>query len=76
MPLPLTTATGTLRAAPARAIPTITPFSTYRAADGFFVIAAGNDDMFARVCAALGPCRWRAIRALPPMPRAVTTRRC
>ena len=33
--------------------PTITPFSTYRAADGFFVIAAGNDDMFARVCAAL-----------------------
>ncbi len=33
--------------------PTITPFSTYRAADGFFVIAAGNDDMFRRLCAAL-----------------------
>ncbi len=33
--------------------PTITPFSTYRASDGFFVIAAGNDDMFRRLCAAL-----------------------
>jgi CoA:oxalate CoA-transferase len=34
--------------------PTITPFSTYRAEDGFFVIAAGNDAIFARLCAALG----------------------
>ncbi len=33
--------------------PTITPFSTYRASDGFLVIAAGNDDMFRRLCAAL-----------------------
>lgn len=33
--------------------PTITPFSTYRAADGFFVIAAGNDALFARLCTAL-----------------------
>ena len=33
--------------------PTITPFSTYRAADGFFVIAAGNDAIFARLAAAL-----------------------
>ena len=33
--------------------PTITPFSTYRAADGFFVIAAGNDALFARLCSAL-----------------------
>jgi CoA:oxalate CoA-transferase len=30
--------------------PTITPFSTYRAADGFFVIAAGNDTLFRRLC--------------------------
>jgi CoA:oxalate CoA-transferase len=34
--------------------PTITPFATYRAADGFVVIAAGNDAMFARLCTALG----------------------
>lgn len=33
--------------------PTITPFATYRAADGFVVIAAGNDAMFARLCATL-----------------------
>ena len=33
--------------------PTITPFSTYRAADGFFVIAAGNDAMFAHLCKTL-----------------------
>lgn len=33
--------------------PTITPFSTFRAADGFFVIAAGNDGLFAKLCGAL-----------------------
>ena len=33
--------------------PTITPFSTYRAADGFLVVAAGNDAMFRRLCTAL-----------------------
>ena len=34
--------------------PTITPFATFRAADGFVVIAAGNDAMFSRLCAVLG----------------------
>ena len=34
--------------------PTITPFATFRAADGFVVIAAGNDAMFARLCQVLG----------------------
>jgi CoA:oxalate CoA-transferase len=34
--------------------PTITPFSTFRAADGFFVIAAGNDALFRKLCTALG----------------------
>ncbi|MGL4234471.1 CaiB/BaiF CoA transferase family protein [Tabrizicola sp.] len=34
--------------------PTITPFATYRASDGFVVIAAGNDAMFARLCDVLG----------------------
>ena len=34
--------------------PTITPFSTYRAKDGFFVIAAGNDAMFRTLCTVLG----------------------
>jgi CoA:oxalate CoA-transferase len=34
--------------------PTITPFSTYRASDGFVVIAAGNDAIFAKLCATLG----------------------
>lgn len=34
--------------------PTITPFATYRAADGFVVIAAGNDAMFGELCAVLG----------------------
>lgn len=33
--------------------PTITPFSTYRASDGFFVIAAGNDAMFRLLCTTL-----------------------
>jgi CoA:oxalate CoA-transferase len=34
--------------------PTITPFATFRAADGFVVIAAGNDALFARLCEVLG----------------------
>lgn len=34
--------------------PTITPFETFHCADGLLVIAAGNDAIFARLCAALG----------------------
>ena len=49
----ITSATGTPPGRTGARHPTITPFSTYRALDGFFVIAAGNDDMFRRVCAAL-----------------------
>lgn len=33
--------------------PSITPFETFRASDGLFVIAAGNDVLFARVCEVL-----------------------
>jgi CoA:oxalate CoA-transferase len=49
----IATATGTPPGRTGARHPTITPFSTYRAADGFLVIAAGNDDMFRRLCAAL-----------------------
>ncbi len=34
--------------------PSITPFETFHASDGLFVIAAGNDVLFARLCTALG----------------------
>lgn len=34
--------------------PTIAPFETYHAQDGLFVLAAGNDALFARACVALG----------------------
>ncbi|MDP3196552.1 CaiB/BaiF CoA-transferase family protein [Tabrizicola sp.] len=34
--------------------PTITPFATFRAADGFVVIAAGNDAMFGKLSEVLG----------------------
>ena len=49
----ITTATGTPPGRTGARHPTITPFSTYRAADGFVVIAAGNDAMFVRLCNAL-----------------------
>lgn len=52
--LAITAATGVAPGRSGARHPTITPFSTYRAADGFFVIAAGNDAMFARLCAVLG----------------------
>lgn len=50
----ITSATGTPPGRTGARHPTITPFSTYRAADGFVVIAAGNDAIFARLCDALG----------------------
>jgi CoA:oxalate CoA-transferase len=34
--------------------PSITPFGAYRASDGWLVIAAGNDELFGRLCDALG----------------------
>jgi CoA:oxalate CoA-transferase len=50
----ITSATGVPPGRTGARHPTITPFATYRAADGFVVIAAGNDAMFARLCATLG----------------------
>jgi len=52
--LAITTATGTPPGRTGARHPTITPFSTFRASDGFFVIAAGNDPLFARLCQVLG----------------------
>lgn len=49
----IATATGKAPGRTGARHPTITPFSTYRAADGFFVIAAGNDAMFAHLCRTL-----------------------
>ena len=49
----LTTATGRAPGRTGARHPTITPFSTYRATDGFFVIAAGNDAMFEHLCKTL-----------------------
>jgi crotonobetainyl-CoA:carnitine CoA-transferase CaiB-like acyl-CoA transferase len=34
--------------------PSIAPYETFRAADGEFAVAAGNDAIFARLCAAIG----------------------
>lgn len=50
----LTTATGVPPGPTGARHPTITPFSTFRAADGFVVIAAGNDAIFGRLCTVLG----------------------
>jgi CoA:oxalate CoA-transferase len=34
--------------------PSITPFAAFPAADGWFVVAAGNDELFGRLCSAIG----------------------
>ncbi len=52
--LAITSATGVAPVPTGSRHPTITPFATYRAADGFVVIAAGNDAMFLKLCMALG----------------------
>ena len=50
----ITTATGTPPEPSGARHPSITPFETFHAADGLFVIAAGNDALFARLCDVLG----------------------
>ena len=50
----LTSATGVAPGPTGARHPTITPFATFRAADGFVVIAAGNDAMFGKLCQVLG----------------------
>jgi CoA:oxalate CoA-transferase len=50
----ITTATGIPPGRTGARHPTITPFATFRAADGFVVIAAGNDELFACLCSVLG----------------------
>lgn len=50
----LTTVNGVPPAPSGARHPSITPFETFHAADGLFVIAAGNDALFARLCDVLG----------------------
>ncbi|MBW3242539.1 CoA transferase [Epibacterium sp. DP7N7-1] len=64
--------------------PSITPFETFHASDGLFVIAAGNDVLFARLCEALrlpiagderfatNPARCKNARLLKRLIEAVT----
>jgi CoA:oxalate CoA-transferase len=56
--LATTTATGVPPGPTGARHPSITPFSTYRASDGFFVIAAGNDALFAKLAQGLGCPDW------------------
>lgn len=49
----ITSATGTPPGRTGARHPTITPFETFHAEDGLFVIAAGNDALFKRLCDAL-----------------------
>lgn len=49
----ITTATGVPPTPSGARHPSITPFETFHGSDGLFVIAAGNDVLFARLCDAL-----------------------
>ena len=44
--------------------PSIAPYETFAAADGDFAVAVGNDTIFARLCAVVGPRRAGRRRAL------------
>lgn len=46
--------TGTSPARLANAHPSIVPYETFRTRDGMVAVAAANDDLFARLCGALG----------------------
>lgn len=47
-------ATGVAPARPGREHPSIVPYGVYRAADGFFNLAVGTNDLWRRFCGALG----------------------
>ncbi|HHG90392.1 MAG TPA: CoA transferase [Devosia sp.] len=47
-------ATGTSPKRLGNAHPNIVPYQTFNASDGAFILAAGNDDQFARVCEVIG----------------------
>ncbi|MGO4326002.1 CaiB/BaiF CoA transferase family protein [Cupriavidus sp. 2TAF22] len=47
-------ATGAVPAPLGTRHPSITPFDMFKSGDGFIVIAAGNDNLFQKLCAALG----------------------
>ncbi len=49
----ITTVTGTPPAPTGARHPSIAPFETFHASDGLFVIAAGNDALFEKLCVAL-----------------------
>lgn len=40
--------------------PSITPFEAFRTADGYIIIAAGNDSLFHKMAEALGKPEWKA----------------
>ena len=50
--------------------PSITPYETFRAADGDFAVACGNDALFRRLCAAIGRPELAEDDALRRQPRA------
>lgn len=50
----ITSVTGTPPGPTGARHPSITPFETFHASDGLFVIAAGNDALFGRLCDVLG----------------------
>jgi CoA:oxalate CoA-transferase len=47
-------ATGTIPGPLGARHPSITPFEAYHAADGYIIIAAGNNGLFAKMCDAIG----------------------
>lgn len=49
----ITSVTGTAPGPSGARHPSITPFETFHASDGLFVIAAGNDKLFEKLCIAL-----------------------
>ncbi|EBA08967.1 CaiB/BaiF CoA transferase family protein [Sagittula stellata] len=80
----LTTVTGKAPGPSGARHPSITPFETFHASDGLFVIAAGNDRLFERLCIALNlpisdddrfatnPARCKNARLLKRLIEAVT----
>lgn len=56
----ITTVAGTPPGPSGARHPSITPFETFHASDGLFVIAAGNDGLFAKLAQVLGHPEWTA----------------
>jgi crotonobetainyl-CoA:carnitine CoA-transferase CaiB-like acyl-CoA transferase len=68
-------ASGTVPARTGSEVGMLAPYKVYRAADDYLVIAAGNDNLFGRLCDVLGVPEWKTDHRFASNPERVNNRK-